>query len=296
MMTDVDELVQQAQAAKEAGDLLVARGYWRRAANAAPDRLDIWLELCRVTQLPAEKVRCLENVVRLDPDNAEAKAELTRLQDDRPVDQVPGADLDVEESQVPKNGHSHSHSHVYGSEVIDVRPDVTDEMRLQWDRALAAGEPLVCINHPQRETTLRCNRCGVPICTQCAVRTPVGFRCTECVRSQQAQFYTAHWYDYVIAGVLSLVLSVPGAVLAGWIGWFFALIMSPFAGGLIGGLVHRAIGRRRGRWIWLTVAVCVVLGALIVLLFRPVSFLPIGIYAVAATASAMGILRLGRSR
>ncbi len=39
-----------------------------------------------------------------------------------------------------------------------------------------------CANHPERETGLRCNRCGKPICSQCAVQTPVGYRCRECVR------------------------------------------------------------------------------------------------------------------
>ena len=31
-----------------------------------------------------------------------------------------------------------------------------------------------CKNHPDRETLLRCNKCGEPICTQCAVLTDVG--------------------------------------------------------------------------------------------------------------------------
>ena len=40
------------------------------------------------------------------------------------------------------------------------------------------GEPesLTCANHPDRETLLRCNKCGKPICISCAVRTPVGYR------------------------------------------------------------------------------------------------------------------------
>ena len=56
-MTDVDELVRQARTALESGNQLVARGYWRRAARAAPERLDIWEDLCRVTELPEERRR-----------------------------------------------------------------------------------------------------------------------------------------------------------------------------------------------------------------------------------------------
>ena len=51
--------------------------------------------------------------------------------------------------------------------------------------------PIYCANHPAVETTLRCNRCGKPICAECAVRTPTGYRCKECVRGQQKIFDTA---------------------------------------------------------------------------------------------------------
>ena len=37
--------------------------------------------------------------------------------------------------------------------------------------------PTYCANHPTVETTLRCNKCGKPICAKCAIRTPTGYRC-----------------------------------------------------------------------------------------------------------------------
>ncbi len=40
-------------------------------------------------------------------------------------------------------------------------------------------QPMVCANHPNRETMLRCNRCEKPICIHCAVLTEVGYRCKE---------------------------------------------------------------------------------------------------------------------
>ena len=46
---------------------------------------------------------------------------------------------------------------------------------------------------------LRCNRCERPICTECAVLTPTGYRCKECVRGQQKVFDTAKWFDYPLA-------------------------------------------------------------------------------------------------
>jgi hypothetical protein len=271
---------------------LVARGYWRRASRIAPDRLDIWLALCRVTELPAERRRCLEHVVELDPNNAQARAELASLQqqETEPENEVsedaPDA-VDAGAEDAPASAEQI---------LFSVHPEVTAEMVQQWDEAIASGKPLVCIHHSTRETSLRCNRCGVPICTSCAVRTPVGFRCKECVKAQQSIFFTARWGDYPLAALIALVLSVPAAVLAGMVGWWFALIISPLAGGLIGGLVHRAIGRRRGQWIWLTVGACVALGALAAIIVNPSSIIAAGVYAVTATGAAIGVLRLGRTR
>jgi hypothetical protein len=292
-MSDVDEFLKRAHAAMEAGDSLVARGYLRRAARSEPDRLDIWLDLCRVAERPQDHMECLQHVVDLDPANAEARAELEQLRQEYAPEPEPIEEEQPEESELQALAENAPHSE---PEKSAMRLDVTDEMRRQWDEAIAAGRPLVCIDHPHRETTLRCNHCDAPICPECAVRTPVGFRCKECVKVQQAVFYNAEWYDYVVATLVTLALSTPAAVLASWVGWFFALIASPFVGGLIGGIVHRAIGRRRGKWIWLTVAVCIVLGAFFVWLARPGAILSIGIYAGLATAAAMGILRLGRSR
>jgi len=122
------------------------------------------------------------------------------------------------------------------------------------------------------ETRLRCNRCGAPICPRCAVQTPVGFRCPQCVRSQQAVFYTATPVDYAIAAVVGLVASVVAAFIMGRVGIFLALFLGPLAGGAIAEAARWATGRRRGRWMWLVVSGCIVVGALVAA-FYPVLFL-----------------------
>lgn len=296
-MTDLEDLLDRAQRARDAGNPLVARGYWRRASRLAPDRLDIWLNLCELTKVPAERERCLVQIVRLDPENVAAHAELGRLQEEHDAEEPPEAAVLVRENDAPEGDSvSPEPGSAISQPTLGMRTDITDEMRRQWDEALAAGRPLVCINHPQTQTGLRCNRCGAPICTKCAVRTPVGFRCRECVIAQQSAFYNARWYDYPLAAFLSLALSVLAALLSGVAGWWFALIISPFAGGLIASIVHRAVGRRRGRWLWLMVAACIILGALVTLIGRPSLIVSVAIYAVTATGAAVGILRLGRSR
>jgi hypothetical protein len=127
------------------------------------------------------------------------------------------------------------------------------------------SEPLHCVNHPNVETYLRCNKCGQPICAKCAVLTPVGYRCKDCVRVQQRVFYTDFRpIHYLIAAAVAL----PLALMAGWLipslGWY-AIVLGPLAGGAIANLVRLAIQRRRGRYTWLVVCGCIVVGALPVL-------------------------------
>jgi MFS family permease len=122
---------------------------------------------------------------------------------------------------------------------------------------------MYCVNHPKVETLLRCNKCGNPICTKCARRTPVGFRCPQCFHAQQAVFYTATPLDYALAVVIGLVLSVLAAAIMRPLGWFFAIFLGPIAGGLIAEAIHRAISGRRGRWMAWVVVGCIVAGALL---------------------------------
>ena len=119
-----------------------------------------------------------------------------------------------------------------------------------------------CSYHPSVETRLRCSKCGNPICPKCAVQTPVGFRCPDCVRVQQAVFYTATPLDYVIAAVVGLVASTVAGFIMGRLGIFLSLILGGVVGGAIAEVVRWATGRRRGRWIWLVVSGCIVVGAL----------------------------------
>lgn len=312
-MTDARELLDAAEKAQEAGDTLVARGYLRRAAGVAPERKEIWEALLEVSTRPADRLRCLEQIVALDPEDAAAQASLQALRTEMAEDaEAPargdgsGPDVAVEDTaaeapqeaqSIPLAGHA---APVLAPVLTGVRPDVTDEMRREWDAAVAAGEALYCINHPQRETSLRCNRCGAPVCTRCVVRTPVGYRCEECVKAQQSTFYSARWYDYPVAGAVAFVLSIPAAALATLVGWWFALIVSPVAGGLIGGIVHWAVGRRRGRWTWLVVAAALVFGALVslatVALFRSSGLISVAIYTVMSVGAATSVLRLGKRR
>ncbi|MFQ5611464.1 MAG: tetratricopeptide repeat protein [Anaerolineae bacterium] len=152
--------------------------------------------------------------------------------------------------------------------------DLVDKKLAEHDghsAEVAIGEDtlLVCYRHPETETGLRCNRCGKPICVKCANRTPVGFRCPDCIREQQNKFYTGTNLDYVIAAVIALPLSlVAAAVFTFFIGGigFFALfigfIAAPFVSGIIAEAVRRAVGKRRSRYLPHVVAGSLILATL----------------------------------
>lgn len=120
---------------------------------------------------------------------------------------------------------------------------------------------IVCKNHPERETNLRCNRCNEPICSSCAVQTPTGYRCPECVAGQQKIFNTAKAQDYILAFVVAAVISYIGALIAARIG-FFTIFLAPFAGTVIAEAVRRVTGRRRSRVLYQTAIAGTVVGAL----------------------------------
>ena len=138
--------------------------------------------------------------------------------------------------------------------------------------------PTYCANHPGVETTLRCNKCGKPICAKCAIRTPTGYRCKECVRGQLKIFDTAIWYDYVLgfitAGVLGFLASLLALFVSGlsFIGWILIIIGAPTAGVVIAEGVRLVIKKRRSRALFITIAVAMVLGALPVIIGNLISF------------------------
>jgi hypothetical protein len=124
---------------------------------------------------------------------------------------------------------------------------------------------LYCANHPDRETSLRCNRCNKPICTQCAVLTPIGYRWKECVRGQQKAFETAQTIDYPITFVIVVILSYLGSLVASFLG-FFVIFIAPMAGVVIAEAVRAAIRRRRSQRLFQLAVVAAVLGGLPLLL------------------------------
>jgi len=128
---------------------------------------------------------------------------------------------------------------------------------------------IYCANHPSVETTLRCNKCEKPICAKCAVLTPTGYRCKECIKEQQKTFETAVWYDYPVIFIVVAIMSYMGSLLGGWISIHFGfyiiilvLFLAPAVGGLIAEIARRATGKRRSKKLFLLAAIAAIIGCL----------------------------------
>lgn len=147
-----------------------------------------------------------------------------------------------------------------------------------------ATEPTIesktfCVNHPQTETYLRCNKCAKPVCMKCVQRTPVGYRCKECLGEQRAGYYNATSLDHVLAAVIGVILGAVGGFVMLLIGgfWLIAIFAGPLAGGIISESIRRVVGKRRGRYIALVSCIAIALGALAVLLLPALPFLLRGV-------------------
>jgi hypothetical protein len=134
---------------------------------------------------------------------------------------------------------------------------------------------LYCYVHPNRPTTLRCNNCERPICAACAVLTPTGYRCKECVRGQQKVFDTSQNMDYVFGFIVAAVLSLIASILVtlvtsivGIFGWILLIIAAPTAGAIIAEATRYATRKHRSKPLFITVASAVVIGAIPVILFQ----------------------------
>jgi hypothetical protein len=215
-----------------------------------------------VVESLTDKADCFNRVLVLDSENPEAKAGLALIQQ-KLANQIPPQPLVST-----------------GSET----------------------EGTYCYRHPQTETSLRCNRCNKPICPKCARRTPVGFRCPDCLREHEDKFYTGANTDYLLAVLIALPLSVIAGGLftfiLGRLGFFLLLsiFVAPAVAGLIAEIVRWAVKKRRSRYLGHLVAACLVLGIAPFVLFillagQWFALISPGIYIAMGVATIMARLR-----
>jgi hypothetical protein len=166
----------------------------------------------------------------------------------------------------------------------------------------SSSTAIYCVNHPDRETGLRCHRCDRPICYQCAIKTPVGQICPDCYKAAQAKYYNGSSADVAIGAAISLVLGVVFGALAymflGLIGFFsfiIAFFAGPAAGGAVAEVVRRALRRRRAQGMKVAATLAFIIGLLAVGFFLfgvPRMFLRLDVMLFAALAASTLYARL----
>ena len=286
MTTDLNgprlrSLLRQADKVAENGKRAAAAQLYTEILEEAPETEAAWIGLAAVEIETADKEKALQQALAINPDSIAAKKGLARLWSEA----LPEVEEVVEETAVSPAPSKDEHQHAV------VSPAKQEE-----------AFDLVCYRHPDRDTALRCYNCNKPICSQCAVKTPVGYSCPDCIREKEDVFFNSKPTDYVVAPLVALPLSILAGYLISFLGGgFFGYIIVFFVGGLIGGFIgrisKRAVGYRRGRYLPHTVGAMVILGAVIpsipillaIVLGNPGAILALllpGIYIFVATGAA----------
>jgi len=144
-------------------------------------------------------------------------------------------------------------------------------------------------NTPEEDLiTLRCSRCGKPITPEGAILTPTGYRCKECVTSQQKTFDTSRPMDYVWGFLIAAFLALMGSFIARLIG-FFTILLAPAIGVGIAEAVRFVIKKRRGKKLFKFVTYGMIVGGLPLILIIGYSFV---LRLLAGSLTLFGLLPL----
>lgn len=103
-----------------------------------------------------------------------------------------------------------------------------------------------CFKHARRETQVRCSRCDRYICPDCMREAPVGFRCPECVRSENKTVRAART---IFGGSLTTRQYVTYALIAVTIVVYLAELVNPGVVDRFSNLGTGLVGPDGGRYL-----------------------------------------------
>jgi len=288
----LSELLAEAAAAAGLGDRAEAERLYRRATNRSPGNSQAWLGLAAAVESLDEKRACYERALVINPSSAEAKAALQRMAAQGTSEQATEIQSALATAATSAAALSASAS-----------PSSVDADAASSTPA-SADEVVYCVNHPETETALRCNRCNRPVCVNCVKLTDVGYRCKDCIREQQDVFFNAETRDYFVVAIVSFVLAAIAApvieALLGILGLFFgiilAVVLGPAVGGVAATIIRKSVGRRRGRYMGIVAVVAIILGMLLGIVvagFFGVGFalIPIAVFLFLALSTIYATLR-----
>ncbi len=272
-------LLRQAARNVESGKLVAAEQLYRQIIEENPDSTAAWLGLAEVIKDPAQKAAAYQRVLALDADNETAQEALASMRGEMGETSPLASDADQNDghsSEAPPVADNPTSQRVMTKSASaankTAEPVASEQHDISYHEAVEVADDdtdveLFCYRHPNRSTSLRCYKCNKPICSECTVKTPVGYLCPTCHREAEDAFFNAKATDYLLA----LMVALPLSLLAGWLvvrfsGGFFMILIFIFAGGAVGGfiarLAKRVMGNRRGRYIPYLVAACIIIGVL----------------------------------
>ncbi len=259
----VRSLLRQANKVAEAGKRAAAEQLYQQLLEESPEVAEAWFGLGQVLNDAAEQKAAYQKALSLKPDYGAAARALAELRGEPIPEWAERAESDDGEEDAEGE-----------TAVLQPTPPKVEKPPQTAVPAPAETDyELVCYRHPKRQTALRCYNCGKPICSSCAVKTPVGYSCPDCIREKEDVFFNARPFDYLVAPLIGLVLSL----IAGWLvttfalrGNFFIYIIMLFVGGFVGRLIGQiskwAIDRRRGRYLPQVMVGMLILGTAVWLL------------------------------
>ena len=119
-----------------------------------------------------------------------------------------------------------------------------------WDELSVPDEQGVwfCARHKKVKTRLRCGRCEKPICPKCVVMAPTGARCRDCASNRGSHIYQVPPLVGALCFGAAMLAGAFGALIVSRAGMLaiFALLYAPAIGPLLGRMITRISGGKRG--------------------------------------------------
>ena len=246
---DLQQLVQEGQAAATAGDMMTARERFRRVMDLEPSNVEALIGMSAAVPVLAEKQQYLQQALAADPSNADARDGLRYVQK-----------LIADGYQIAPSKRRE----------VQVASGNASPLLASPSADAPLTEVLHCYRHADRETGLRCTNCNRPICAECARPAAVGQLCPECRKERRPNNYKVSFREIIIGfAVASFAAAVVALLLSIFNFGFFAFILLIVVGPAIAEFIVRIVDRvtrsKRGTAMQITIGSAIVAGTLPVL-------------------------------
>ncbi len=244
--SDIQNLLQEGNAALVAGDSQEARLRFRRVLESDPQNVEALVGLAGAARPYREKREYLQRALELDPTSGEIRASLQFVENKLAAGEIlaPRGVVDA------------------GNTSPAVAPPEPAPP------SSPAVETTYCYIHPNRETGLQCTNCQRYICAQCVRRAPVGQLCPECAKARRPVNYQVAPVTFAWVAPLSLIVGAVVGFLVltflapiPFLSFILSFIAAPFVAEGYVRLLDRLTKAKRGKALQLTVGIGLGVGA-----------------------------------